>query len=86
MNNNLFLFSYNFLKLIIYRVPGKPWAACRDEIIITLNLSIESDPKNTKGLCFYVDSLLIKSFMKERKREKENIPSLWHKKGLLEFK
>ena len=31
------------------------------------------------GLCIYVDSLLIKSFMKERKRGKENIPlMLWY--------
>ena len=29
-----FFFSYNFLKLIIDRVPGKALAACRDEIVI----------------------------------------------------
>ena len=28
------------------------------------------------GLCIYVDSLLNKSFMKESKRKKENIPLL----------
>ena len=32
--------------------------------------------KHTKACAFYVDSLLIKSFKKKRKREKENIPLL----------
>ena len=37
---------------------------------------LDQTQKYAKACAFYVDSLLIKSFMKEHKREKENIPLL----------
>ena len=69
-------------------MPDKPCAACRDEknnytksiyLIYLFKCVIRKrirPKKYAKACAFYVDSLLIKSFMKERKREKENIPLL----------